>query len=79
MDLTFFKIPKPSKFSSPAQLLAADIYEYFGKELSFPMLMRFIKEKGERAVYFIFNDVKRSDFPHKVPLFLKKIREEKII
>lgn len=79
MDLEQYrsKIKKPKVFSREMDL-ADQIYEYFKKELEFPLLMKLIKTKGYQFIYECFNETRQSNFPHKLELFLSTVGKTKI-
>jgi len=64
---------------SAKQELAAEIYEFFRKELSFPRIMKIIGDKGVQATRETFTEISKCEFPHKLPLFIKKVKDMKII
>lgn len=61
------------------QLLADDIWNYFYKKLPFPRIMRMIKEKGDQAIYEVWNEVKQSDCKDPLALFIWKTKKNKTI
>jgi len=76
--LSKFKIndgPKRTK----EQIVADEIYEGFGKNISYGLIMRMIKEKGSRAVYMNYQEVSKSNIDKKVGAFINKCQGEKII
>ena len=60
------------------QDLATQIYEYFYKKISFPMLMKTIKTKGYQFTYEIWNDVRQSNARDPIKLFIWMIGETQI-
>jgi len=78
MDLKdYSKIKKPKVFNREMDL-ADQVYEYFKKELDFPLIMKLIKTKGYQFIYECFNDSRKSDFSHKLELFLSLVGKTKI-
>lgn len=78
MDALNFKVKKTRIFTKE-QELADRIFFYFGKEITFPTIMRFIKTKGYQAIYEIWNEVKHSKPKNKLSLFLWKVKNERIV
>lgn len=72
------KLKKPRVYTKD-QELADTIYFYFKKQVKFAAIMNFIKTKGYRAIYEIWNDVKQSKPKNEVALFLWKVKNEKIV
>ena len=71
MERIEFSLPKPKKgIYTEEQALADEIWTYFGKELSFPRIMRIIKTIGKKACYEIFADVRQSSVKKEVALFV---------
>jgi hypothetical protein len=51
--------PKPkSKAYNSKSALAEEIYNHWNKKLSYPMILKFIKNNGEQCVFEIFNESK---------------------
>lgn len=61
------------------QALAEEIWLFLLKEVPFPAILQMIREKGYQAVYEIFNDVRKADFPNKPALFLSLVKKEKVL
>ena len=59
MELTGYNIKKKTNIASKEAQLAADIYEWSGKKINYPLLLKFIKEKGYKATWEIWADVKQ--------------------
>lgn len=60
--------------------LARELYEYFGKlKGSFPMFLGVIGNKGVKSSRETFEMVKKTDFPHKLNLFMSEMRKQKVI
>jgi len=72
------KLKKPRVYTKE-QELADTIYFYFKKQIKFPTLMSFIKGKGYKAIYEIWNEVRQSKPKNEVALFLWKVKNEKVI
>jgi len=72
------KFKVPTKISSSRGLLAQEIYEWSGKKLSFSMLMRLIKLKGEQFTREVWADVKQSDAKDPYKLFMWKLGQTKV-
>lgn len=70
---------KKTRVYTKDQELADTIYFYFKKQIGFPTLMSFIKNKGYQAIYQIWNEVKHSKPKNEVALFLWKVKNERII
>lgn len=66
------------KIFSREQELADQIWNYFGKKLPFPRIMKMISGNGYQAVYEIWNEVKNSDAKNHLSLFIWKIKNIKI-
>jgi phage replication O-like protein O len=64
--------------NSSSGLLAAEIYEWSGKKLKFPMLMRLIKLKGERFIRMAWAEVKDSKAKEPYKLLMWKIKQTKV-
>ncbi|KKU91440.1 MAG: hypothetical protein UY23_C0001G0046 [Candidatus Jorgensenbacteria bacterium GW2011_GWA1_48_11] len=60
------------------QALAEEIWLFFGKEITFPAILKIIRAKGQQAVYEIWNEVKKAEFPNKPALFLSLVKKEKV-
>ncbi len=54
-----FKFKRKSTASSKEAQLAADIYEWSGKNINYPLLLKNIKQKGYKATWEIWADVKQ--------------------
>lgn len=77
LEFKFKKIEK-TKIHSDAQFLADQIWEWSGKRLSFPLLMKMIKTKGRQFVFECWNEIRRENPKDKVKLFMWKIGQVKI-
>jgi hypothetical protein len=78
MEIVKIKLKKPRVYTKE-QELADQIFFYFKKEIKFATIMRFIKTKGYKAIYEIWNEVRHSKPKNAVSLFLWKVKNEKII
>lgn len=77
LNLNRFK--QPAKGENSAEWVFCDeVYRYFDKQLSFPMLRKFYREKGSKYMYETFRQVQTSKFEHKTALFMKLMRETKV-
>lgn len=54
------------------QVLADEIWNYFGKKLPFARIMKIIKTNGHQKVYESWNEVRQSDFQNPLSLFIWK-------
>lgn len=77
MDLSPFKLKKTRAFTAE-QDTAGQIYEYFGRSLSFPRIMRLIKTIGRQKIYDIWNEIKQSDCKDSLKLFIWKTKKENL-
>lgn len=66
------------KNQSKEQMLADEIYNYFGKQIAFPRLMFYIKNWGYHFTRENFEQSKKADIPV-LPLFLSKFKKTKIV
>jgi len=75
------KLKKGSKRGphNKEQALADQIWTYFEKRLHFARIMKMIKEKGYRATYEVFNDVRQSDAENHLTLFIWRMKKEKVV
>ena len=69
-----FKIVKTNEEKE----LATEIWNFFGKNISYPFLLKLINEKGKYFVRNTFIEIKKSDFAHRKELFLKLVLNQKI-
>ena len=67
------------KKGNPNQILADEIWRYFGKRLPFPRIMRIISEKGAIWTRETFNEIRKGDAKDHLALFIWKVRECQII
>jgi hypothetical protein len=58
--------------------LTSEIYNAFGKQIPYPLIRKFIKEKGYQATYENFNSLKQQGLMSP-RLFKWKMMKEKII
>jgi len=57
--LNKFEKPKVNKrIKNSKDALATEIYDYFQKKISFPLIRKWIIENGEQCMYEIFNTTK---------------------
>jgi hypothetical protein len=63
---------------SRESVLTSEIYNAFGKKISYPRILKIIKEKGYQATYENFNSLKQQGLlsPR---LFLWKMMRERVI
>ena len=52
-----FVKPKSRAYNSKSAL-AEEIYNHWNKKLSYPMILKFIKNNGEQCVFELFNESK---------------------
>lgn len=77
--LTFNFQSKPLKGEySEEYETCAEIYEYFNKELKFPIIRGLARKKGLQFMRETFQTVSKSEFPHKLALFMKIVASCKI-
>ena len=79
MELVGYQQKLKVQKTTEQQSLATEIYEAFGKKISYPLLMKIIKDKGVQFTREIFIETQKSDFAHKKELFLKQTLNQKII
>ena len=77
IQLKDYKVKK-SRIYTKEQSLADEIFTYFSKKLKFSMIMRFIKQKGYRAIFEAWQEVKNSEPINRESLFLWKVAQNKI-
>lgn len=70
-----FKVQK--RKLSRNQFLANEIYEWLGKEVSYPFIMKLIKERGWQFVYEVYHSCKKIGMCNK-RYFLGAILKQKI-
>jgi hypothetical protein len=57
--LNKFEKPKVNKrIKNSKDALANEIYDYFQKKISFPLIRKWILENGEQAIFEIFKETK---------------------
>ncbi len=78
IQLKDYKIKKIRIFTKE-QALADEIFTYFGKQLKFGQIMKFIKMKGHKAIYELWNEVRQSNPKNRLSLFIYKVKENKVI
>ena len=77
--LTFskdFKIVRPQK---PETELANEIYEWSGKQINYPRLMKTIKEQGLQAIRELYLETKKEGAGFKLFLWKLGRKENKTI
>lgn len=72
------KIKKGKKINKD-QYLAEEVWRYFGKKLSFGLIMKCIKNKGWQFIFETFKEIKNSDVENRIKLFMWKIGKTKIV
>jgi len=72
------KFESKKKKITREQELADRIYTYFGKKLSFGLIMKKILTKGYQYTYECWNEVKQSNPKNRLSLFMWKIEQTKI-
>ena len=77
--LEILKTRRKKPLFTKEHLLAEEIWLFLLKEIPFPALLKIIKQKGHKAIYEIFNEVKKSNFPNKPALFLSLVKKEKVV
>ena len=78
MDLFNYQLKK-TKIYTKEQALADEIYSYFGKQLRFVIIMKFIKTKGYRFIYEACNEIRQSNPQNRLKLFMWKVGQVKIV
>lgn len=73
-----FKLKK-TRIYNRDQALANDIWLWLGKQLPFVRIMKMIKDKGNQAIYMIYNDIKQFKPNNRLSLFIWKVNNEEII
>lgn len=68
---------KIGKGQTKEQVLADEIWNYYGKKIKFSALMSIIKSYGDQWVYECYNDL-RQQGNYALPLFLWKIKQAKV-
>ena len=53
-----FQKKENKRIKNSADALADEIYNFFNKKLSYPLIRKYIKENGEQAIYEIFKETK---------------------
>ena len=76
-QITFTRRLERGKTGSERHELCKEIYEGLHKQVPFPQLLGLTKNKGLRCMREVWQETMKSNFPHKAPLFLKKIKQEK--
>jgi len=56
--LNKFEKPTNKRIKNSKDALATEIYDYFQKKISFPLIRKWIIENGEQCMYEIFNTTK---------------------
>lgn len=72
------ELKKPRVYTKE-QELADTIFFHFKKQIKFAAIMSFIKTKGYRAIYEIWNEVRQSKPKNEVALFLWRVKNERVI
>jgi len=72
------ELKKPRVYTKE-QELADTIFFYFKKQIKFAAIMSFIKTKGYRAIYEIWNEVRQSKPKNEASLFLWRVKNERVI
>ena len=72
------KFNLPKKKVTEEQFLAGEIYEYFGKKLSFGWIMVIVKTKGKIYVRETFEKIRKGNAKDRLALFLWTCAECKI-
>jgi len=75
----YLKRFRKTKRQNKNQVLASEIYKYFGGRLEFSRIMKMIKNKGYQFIYEIFQEVKRSNPKNRLALFLWKFEQQPIL
>ena len=65
--------------SNKNKVYADEIYEYFGRQIKYPVLMVMMKNKGPQFVYDTYLEVKKSDCANSVALFMWKLKQVKVV
>lgn len=56
--LNKFEKPTNKRIKNSKDALANEIYDYFQKKISFPLIRKWILENGEQMVYEVFKETK---------------------
>jgi hypothetical protein len=66
------RLQNTQKPYNQAQAVAAEIYEYFHKKLSYPRIIGIVSRKGPQAVRECFQEIQKGDAKNKLALFIWK-------
>lgn len=72
------KFKKTQKNLSEDQVLADEVWKYFGKRLAFPRIMKEIKTKGKVFVRETMIEIQKGNARDRLALFLWKIKNCKV-
>jgi hypothetical protein len=73
------KFKEQKRKQTKESVLADEIYEYFGKKIAYPIIRKFIKDKGYQATYWNWKESCRAEGYNKAGLFIKLMVKEKVI
>lgn len=69
---------RKGKVFTKEQVLAEQVWLYFGKRFPFSRIMKMIKEKGHQFVFEVFSEIKNSEAKNHLSLFIWKIYQTKV-
>ena len=69
----------PQRVFTEEQYIADCVYQYFGKKLAFPRIMKMIKEHGKIFIRETLEEIKKTECDDKLALFLWKVKSNQVI